>query len=120
MGLAQLGVCKPLASSNPMFGVKRLSLNRKLNRGCRVDAQHQIGFNSNLLVLRPGSVGIDAALNLGDALFVAMNHTDNRDHAADYNRADGDQQSSQARNGIDHSHLFFRAFTPASSTPTIS
>jgi len=36
MGLAQFGVCKPLTSSNPMFGVKRLSLDRELIHGCRV------------------------------------------------------------------------------------
>jgi hypothetical protein len=28
MGLAQFGVCKPLTASNPMFGARRLSLNR--------------------------------------------------------------------------------------------
>ena len=35
MGLAQCGVCKPLTASNPMFGARRLSLNREQIHGRR-------------------------------------------------------------------------------------
>ena len=45
MGLTQCGVCKPLTASNPMFGVRRLSLNR-YRIGCRVDAQHRADSTS--------------------------------------------------------------------------
>src|ERR1700688_4229760 len=39
MGPAQFGVCKPLTASNPMFGARRLSLNRYRIR-CRIRAHH--------------------------------------------------------------------------------
>jgi hypothetical protein len=103
MGLAQLGVCKPLASSNPIFGVKQLSLNRELNHGCRVDAQYQIGFKFNLLL--PGnSIRIDAALDLGDALFMAVNHAYDCNHAAYKDCANRNQQTTQTRNRVYKSH----------------
>ena len=59
------------------------------------DAQHQIGIDHDLL-LRPDSVRIDAALNLRDALLMAVNHANNCDRAADQDRADRNQQSAQA------------------------
>jgi hypothetical protein len=49
MGLAQFGVCKPLTSSNPMFGARRLSLNR-YRIGCRIDAQHYVGRSTSVSV----------------------------------------------------------------------
>jgi hypothetical protein len=45
MGSTQLGVCKPLAASNPMFGVRRLSLDRELNHGCRVTPNIGLIYN---------------------------------------------------------------------------
>src|SRR6266852_920734 len=43
MGLTNPRVCKLQRSSNPMFGVKRLSLDRERNHGVAFEAQHQVG-----------------------------------------------------------------------------
>ena len=102
MGITQFGVCKPLAASNPMFGVKRLSLNRELNHDCRVDAQHQIGLATELL-LRPGSVRINATLNLGETLLMAMNHANDCDRATHQDCTDWHEQCAQTGDRVNQS-----------------
>jgi hypothetical protein len=42
MGLTQFGVCKPLTSSNPMFGASTTFI-EPIRIGCRIDAQHYVG-----------------------------------------------------------------------------
>ena len=44
MGITHWRIVQIPSASNPMFGVKRLSLNRELIHGRRVDAQHHVGF----------------------------------------------------------------------------
>jgi hypothetical protein len=71
MGITHWRIVQIPSASNPMFGVKRLSLNRELIHGCRVDAQHQAGIFAQLtqaLLLWPWAIGIDTALNLRDML----------------------------------------------------
>ncbi len=75
MGLAQFGVCKPLASSNPMFGAKRLSLNRYESV---VALTPNIGL---ILLTSRRSVRIDSTLDLREALSVTMNHAGDGDRA---------------------------------------
>jgi hypothetical protein len=99
MGLAQLGVCIPLTSSNPMFGANRLKLNR--------DADSVVVLTPNIgliLLTSRRSVGIYAALNLGDTFLMAEDHRGNGDRAAYNHSRDRHQQPTQARNRIDHSH----------------
>ena len=89
MGLAQFGVCNPLTSSNPMFGANRLALNR--------DADSVVVLTPNIgliLLTSRRSVGIDAALDLGDAFLVAEDHGGDGDCAAHDNRYDRDQQAA--------------------------
>ncbi len=83
MGLAQFGVCKPLTASNPMFGTRRLSLNRyesvvALTPNITLDLT-QIKKTS----ASRRSVGIDAALDLSQAFVVAVNHASDCDRASD-------------------------------------
>jgi hypothetical protein len=54
-------------------------------------------------LLGPGAVGVDATLDFGDPLVMAVNHADNRDRASDQDGADGNQQRAQAEDGIDQS-----------------
>jgi hypothetical protein len=93
-----------------MFGARRLSLNR-YGLGCRIDAQRWADlFSSQFSVLRKTveltsrrSVGIDAALDLGDAFVVAVNHGRDRDRAAYEDGDDRDQKRAQAYDGIEDS-----------------
>jgi hypothetical protein len=58
-----------------------------------------------LSLLRPRSIWVDAALDFGDALVMAMNHRRDRNRATDQNRADRNQQTAEACNRINQSHL---------------
>ena len=59
-----------------------------------------------VLLLRPRTIRVDAALDLGDALMVTMNHADDGNRAAHKNRYDRDQKRSQSDDSIQQSfHL---------------
>ena len=58
---------------------------------------------SDLPLLWPRPVRINAALDLGDALIMADDHRGNGDCATDEDRADGNQQAAQTEYGIDQS-----------------
>jgi hypothetical protein len=62
----------------------------------------------HLFLLWPRSIGINAALDFGDALIMAMNHANDRDHTTDDDGRDRNQQTAQARNGIYDSHFLSR------------
>jgi len=62
-------------------------------------------------LLRPGSIGIDAALDFGDALGVAVNHAGDGDRAADEDGADRNQQRAKPK--MDSISLFIRRFPQA-------
>jgi hypothetical protein len=52
-------------------------------------------LHSGLLpLLWPRSIRIDAALDLGNALIMTMNHANNRDHPTYYDGADRNQQTT--------------------------
>jgi hypothetical protein len=45
MGFAHWQIVQISSASNPMFGAKRLSLNRDTESVVAVDAQHQVGLD---------------------------------------------------------------------------
>jgi hypothetical protein len=99
MGSTHWRIVQIPSASNPMFGAKRLSLNRDTEPVVAVDAQHQIGvlllseglLNSiqpspselqTLLLRSPTrwSIRINASRSVCQALFIAANHTDYRNY----------------------------------------
>jgi hypothetical protein len=53
-----------------------------------------IGLNLELLLLRPGSIGIDATLDFGETLVMAVNHSDDRNRTTNQDRANRNQQAT--------------------------
>src|SRR5207245_10981871 len=80
MGLTHSGVCKLQSSSNPMFGAKQLSVNRKESV---VALTPNIGL---ILTSRCRSIRIDATLDLRDALLMLKDHCRDRDRTANQHR----------------------------------
>jgi len=73
--------------------------------GTRTNICSQCGQSEYFVMaaLSRRSVGIDAALDLGDAFVVAVNHAGDCDRAADEDGADRNQQTTQAQNRVDYS-----------------
>src|SRR5215471_1902430 len=76
---------------------------KKLLQSARLPFDRGTPTQLLLPLLRPGGVGIDAALDFREALVMAVNHPGDRDRAADEDGADRNQQSSQTEDGIDQS-----------------
>ena len=53
-----------------------------------------------LSLLRPRTVGINAALDLRDPLLMTVNHAEDRDHSADQNCSDRDQENPQSEDRV--------------------
>jgi hypothetical protein len=88
-----------------MFGVNRLALNRD------TDSVVVLTPNIGLTLLGSGRrIGIDAALNLGDAFLMPEDHGGDGDRPAHNHSRDRHQQPTQARNRLDHSHALPPSF----------
>jgi hypothetical protein len=78
-----------------MFGAKRFS-----RTAIRIRLSHDAQHRADLLTSRR-SAGIDAALDLRDAVRVAVNHSNDGDRAAYNDGGDWHQQRAQAENRVD-------------------
>ena len=58
------------------------------------------GAGEVLSLLRPGTIGVNAALNLCNAFLVSVNHSEDRDDSADKNCNDGNQEDSQPEDRV--------------------
>ena len=97
MGLTHPRVCKLQNSSNPMFDA-----NLALTPNIRLILS-LAPVSSRLLLLWPGTVRINPALDLRQPLLVFVHHANHTHHTAYHNRNDRHQQSTQSKNALDES-----------------